>query len=495
MIPRMLAALLVLGAVFFAGCGGGDQAGQASGQKYHCPMHPTYVSDRPGDCPICNMKLVPIKEGGKTAAKPAKRGTGEYTCPMHPEFVTNNAAALCPECNMKLKPKAAAASKNDFTCPMHPEFGTNNPAALCPECNMKLKPRAEVKEKSDGPPGRIAIAISPETRHLIGLTLSKVEPRELTRTVRTTAAAEHDETTLARIAPRFAGWVRDLRINFTGQHVEKGEPLLTVYSPDLMAAENEYLLAFRRLEEMRKANPQDGQLESVRRLAESARRKLELWQIGEEEIAELEKTGESKDALLLRSPVSGHVVAKTAVEGKSFMAGETLYEIADLSKVWLRASVPEQDLPLIKTGAKATVSLPYASGKTHESTVTFIYPHIDPQTRRAEVRLEVDNPGHHLRPGMWANVDIHAQLGTLLTVPASAVIDTGERFVAFVDGEDEHLEPREVKVGVKTDDYIEVLGGLEEGEQVVTRALFLVDSESQLKAAIAGMTSAGGHQH
>jgi Cu(I)/Ag(I) efflux system membrane fusion protein len=260
-----------------------------------------------------------------------------------------------------------------------------------------------------------------------------------------------------------------------------------------MSAENEYLLAYRRLEEMRKNNPSDGQLESVRRLAESARRKLELWQIGEEEIAQLEKTGESKDALLLRSPVSGHVVAKTAVEGKAFMAGETLYEIADLSKVWLRASVPESDLPLIVTGAKAEVHLPYASGQTYESAVTFLYPHIDPQTRRAEARLEVENSGHKLRPGMWANVDIHAELGELLTIPASAAIDTGERFVAFVDKGDEHLEPRDVKIGLKTDDFYEVLGGLEDGEKVVARALFLVDSESQLKAAIAGM--AAGHEH
>lgn len=464
--------LLVAIALILAGCSGNDQAGQQSGQKYHCPMHPTYVSDKPGDCPICNMKLVPIKQDAPKAKPPG--GVA----------------------------KAGGGLTNDFSCPMHPEFSTNNPAALCPECNMKLKPRADINEhaehdsaESSSVPGRIAIAVAPEKRQLIGLTLSTVEKRELSRTVRTTATVEHDETKLARIAPRFSGWVRDLKINFTGQFIEKGEPLLTVYSPELLSAENEYLLAFRRHEEMKKGNPNDPQLDSARRLAESARRKLTLWQIGDEEIANLEKTGESKDALLLRSPVSGHVVAKTAIEGKAFMAGETLYEIADLSRVWLRATVPESDMPLIKVGQKATVILPYVSGKTFESSVTFLYPHIEQQTRRAEVRLEVENPGHQLRPGMWANVDIKAEIGNLLTIPASAVIDTGERFVAFVDQGDDHLQPRDVKIGAKTDDYYEVLEGVKEGEKVVTRALFLIDSESQLKAAIAGMGSAGGHQH
>jgi RND family efflux transporter MFP subunit len=414
-LHRIIVALLVA-SLFIVGCGRSDPAAQSAGAaKYHCPMHPTYTSDRPGDCPICNMKLVPI--GGQESSP------------------TSHTASL---------------------------------------------------------PGRTTIAISPEKQQMIGLRTGVVAKQRLTEVIRTTAVFEHDETRLAKIALRFAGWVRELKVNFTGQVVEKGEPLLTVYSPELFAAENEYLLAFKRLSQFKAAGTADG-LDSARRLAESARRRLVLWQVGDEEIRALEASGEPKDELLIRSPVSGHVISKTAVEGKAFTAGETLFEIGALTPIWLRASVTESDMPLVREGQKARVILPYLDNKTYESKVTFLYPHLEAQTRRGEVRLEVDNPSHELRPQMWANVEIEAGFGEVLAAPASAMIDTGERHVAFVLRADNHLEPREVKVGAKTDDWWEVKDGLQEGEKVVTRALFLVDSESQLKAAIAGMM--GGHDH
>ena len=177
------------------------------------------------------------------------------------------------------------------------------------------------------------------------------------------------------------------------------------------------------------------------------------------------------------------------------MAGESLYELADLSHLWLRAFVYEYELPLMKVGQKARITFPSTAGKVWESTVTFINPHIDPQTRRAELRLELDNPQHELKPDMWADVELQVSFGNVLTVPDSAVIDTGARYIAFVEVSPGHFEPREAKVGAKTDDFYEVLDGLKEGESVVTRALFLVDSESQLKAVIAGMGSAGEHKH
>jgi len=227
----------------------------------------------------------------------------------------------------------------------------------------------------------------------------------------------------------------------------------------------------------------------------SARRRLELWEIGEGEIRALEQRGTPGDEMLFRAPFTGHVVAKMAVEGKAFMAGESLYEVADLSHLWIDAWVFESDLPLMKLGLQATITFSSLGNKTFTAPITFLYPHIDPQTRRGRVRLELDNPEHLLRPDMWASVEVQIPLGLKVLIPASAVIDTGQRFVAFVDGEDEHLQPRELKVGAKTDDYYEVLDGVKEGEKVVMRALFLVDSESQLKAAIAGMGEAGGHKH
>lgn len=409
---------ILLGAVAILaimGCGkvGHEPGTSASAAKYHCPMHPTYVSDRPGDCPICGMKLVSIGDdhGGAT---------------------------------------------------------------------------------SNSIPGRVSISLSPEKRQLIGLTTSLVERRNLARTLRNVGSVAHDETRFARIAPRFGGWVRSLQVNYTGQRVEQGQPLFTVYSPELFTAENDYLLALRNYRSL--TNGPAAQNDSAKHLLDSARRRLELQQVGNEEIRALDAGGKPNDGLQIRSPLSGHVITKNALEGQAFAAGETLYEIADLMRLWVRASVNEYDLPQIKLGQTARVIFPNLNNREFDTTVAFIYPHVDPQTRRAEVRLELDNPRHELKPDMWANVEIEVDLGEVLAVPASALIDTGTRYVAFVEGENHHLEPRDVKIGAKTDDYWEVVDGLKAGEKVVNRALFLVDSESQLKAAISGM-SAGEHKH
>ena len=423
---HILAALMVVAAVVLTACNKSDSPTEASAKKgpakYFCPMHPTYTSDRPGDCPICNMKLVPIK-----STAPAAEHTGH---------------------------------------------GAEAPSA------------ATV-------PGRIPVHIEADKQQIIGVRTSAVEKRELSRSIRTTGIVQHDETRLLKITPRFGGFVRKLFVNYTGQEVKKGEPLFTVYSPELFATEREYLLAYDQAKKAKEGSPE--LQKTAQRLLDAARKRFALWQISDEEIHQLEERGQPNDELVFRSPASGHVVTKTAVEGKSFMAGESLYEIADLTHLWLRAFVYEYELPLIKVGQNARASFP--SGKTVESKVTFIYPHIDPQTRRAELRLELDNPQHDIKPDMWADVEISVLFGNVLTIPDSAVIDTGTRFVAFVQTGEGHFEPREVKVGARTDEFYQVLDGLKEGEQVVTRALFLIDSESQLKAAVAGMGAAGEHKH
>jgi Cu(I)/Ag(I) efflux system membrane fusion protein len=472
--PSTIIILIAIMAAFvLAGCTKNEETADG---RFFCPMHPTYSSERQGDCPICNMKLVPVKKDKAEALAAHMASTNrpppetKYRCPNHPEYLLAE-PGRCPIDDVKLEPvrdpNAAPVAVREHAG----HDGDTDAAAV---------------------PGRVPVHISPDKQQLIGLRTSKVEQRQLSTTIRTVGTLEHDETKLARIAPRFGGWIRDLKINYTGQHVHAGEPLLTIYSPDLLSAETEYLLAFRHRQGLTNASPEARQ--SAQQLLDSARRRLELWQIGEEEIRELEQGDRPHDEVLLRSPVSGHVVAKSAIEGKAFMAGDTLYEIADLSNIWVRAYLFERDLSMVKVGSKANVALPQITEQKFESEVTFIYPHIDPRTRRAEVRLELPNPEHLLRPDMWAEVEIKADRGEVLAVPASAVIDTGERFVAFVKHEPGHLEPRTVKIGTRTDDYYEVLGGLSAGEEVVTRALFLVDSESQLKAAISGM-SAGEHQH
>jgi Cu(I)/Ag(I) efflux system membrane fusion protein len=415
------------------------------------------------------MKLVPIKED-QPAPKPMAQASEEKTAHIKP---------------------------GQWYCPMDTEVVTNAPGT-CPECNMKLIQKPLPGQEGHAPegtvPGRVAVSLSPEKRQLIGLTLAKVEKRDMGRVVRTTAVVEHDETKYAKISPRFAGWVRQLHVNYTGAPVEKGQPLFTVYSPELFSTENEYLVAWRATKQLKDgaSATHKGSTES---LLDSARLRLSLFQIGEEEIRALEERGKPSAELLFRAPFSGHVIVKKAVEGASFQAGDSLYEISDLSHVWLRAYVYEYEMPLMAEGQDAVINFPYLSNQSFQGKVTFIYPHIEPQTRRGQVRVELDNPEHLLRPDMWANVEIKANTGERLSVPASAVINTGQRYVAFVQRADQHLEPRDVKIGMKTDDYYEVISGLKEGEPVVARALFLVDSESQLKAAIAGMGAAGGHQH
>lgn len=466
LIPRLLLALLLAAAapLFLDGCG--KSAPAAAKQKFQCPMHPTYVSDRPGDCPICNMKLVLVKDSGSKPPAPAPAATSQEPVP------------------------GANAKPGQFYCPMDAQVISNAPG-LCPECNMKLV------EKKDGPaaatapaatappPGRVPVYVSSDKQQLIGMRTTLVQTQELVRTVRATGVIEHDESGYARIAPRFGGWVSKLHVSRTGQEVRKGEPLFTVYSPDLLAAGNEYLLAWRAFKDA--SDAPGPRLESARRVLESTRRRLRLWQVGEEDLRQLETSGQARDELVFDAPVSGHVISKTAVEGRAFMAGETLYELGQLTQLWVRATVYEYELPLVVEGRKARVTLPNQPDIAYDTTVDFIYPHIDPATRRAEIRLVLSNHVHELHPDMWVNVEIEASRQRVLTVPASAVIDTGERLIAFVKGADEHLHPREVKAGTRTPDLWEVRGGLKDGEQVVSRALFLIDSESQLKAAIATM--------
>jgi Cu(I)/Ag(I) efflux system membrane fusion protein len=410
-------------------------------------------------------------------------------------------AAVSSGCGRGTKPdpKTQIARQGYYyTCSMHPQVREPQPGP-CPICQMPMvktelaRPRAgNGTAVSEFAPG--TVWISPVKQQLIGVRTGSVERRRLEYTIRTTGVIEHDETRLARIAPRFSGWVRELYVAYTGQSVEKGQPLLKVYSPELLATVEEYLLALRAFERLPADAPGEVR-ESARRLVESARRRLQLWEIGEEEIAEVQRRGAPGEELLIRALVSGHVVRKTAVAGKAFMAGETLYEIGELSHLWVEVFVYEYDLPWLKPGQRARVSVPYWQGRQYESEIGFISPHIDPQTRRGRARLGLENPDHALRPGMWAEVELFVELGERLVVPAAAILDSGARSVVFVAHADGHFEPRTVHTGVRTAEYVEVLHGVREGERVVTSANFLIDSESRLKAAMETMGAGEAHRH
>ncbi len=445
-------------AVLLSACS--PSAGPGKAQKWFCPMHPAYVSDRTGDCPICNMKLVLAKDAASTNASSA-----DSTTP-------------------------ASDPDAEFRCPDHPAYTYHEPG-VCDECGKPYQPMNAAAEATQARhvPGRVSVFIAPEKQQLIGLSTTLVTNRPLARIIRAAATLEHDETQLARIAPRFGGWVIDLKVNQTGQEVERGQPLLTVYSPEVYAAESEYVLAWQRAQQS-----DDAGKAAAKNLLESSRRRLTLWGIGEEEIRALEKSGEPQNEVLLRAPLTGHVIAKRVQAGQSFMPGDSLFEIGAMSPLWMRASVYESDLPFVKVGESAVVLMPTLGGLSVTSKVDLIYPHIEPETRRAQVRLVIENPGHRLRPDMWAEVVIQASIGDVLSVPASAVIDTGTRYVAFVVGADSHFEPRQLRIGLKTDDWWQVEAGLRPGERVVTRALFLVDAESQLKSALTSMASGEAHQ-
>jgi membrane fusion protein, copper/silver efflux system len=313
--------------------------------------------------------------------------------------------------------------------------------------------------------------------------------RILDRTVRAAGKIEIDERRAYTIAPKFEGWVERLYVNTTGQQVGKGQPLFEVYSPELISALREFALA-RKGESSLKDAGKDAK-NGMSQLAAASLARLKNWGIANEQIREFSKDNnqhKDKRSLTFYAPVSGVVVEKKAEQGMRFMPGEVLYQIADLSSVWIQAEVAEQDIALVKVGSVAQVNIAAYPDRHFEGKVGFIYPTLDPATRTVQVRVELANPDGLLKPAMFASVELAAmQSGKVLTVPASAVVDSGTRQIVLVQLAEGHFEPRTVKLGSRSENYVEVLDGIAEGEQVVTSANFLIDAESNLRAALSGM--------
>jgi len=341
------------------------------------------------------------------------------------------------------------------------------------------------------------LSISTEKVQKLGVRSEAAQLRSLERTVRAAARIEPDERRLFAIAPKFEGYVERLHVNVTGQPVAKGQPLFEVYSPELVSAQREYAIATQGVASLKGAGEQ-AQL-GMRQLAESSLQRLKNWDISEQQIQALAKSGEAKRSVSYLSPVSGIVTEKKAVQGMRFMPGEVLYQVADLSSVWVLADVFEQDIGLVKPGARATVHVAAYPGKVFGGTVTYVYPTLKAETRTVSVRIELANPGLLLKPAMFAQVELSASnQAKVVTVPLSAVIDSGTRQVLLIQQEAGRFEPREVKLGARSDTHVEVLQGVKEGEQVVVSANFLIDAESNLKAAVGGFAQPGpksaGHQ-
>jgi len=352
--------------------------------------------------------------------------------------------------------------------------------------NMQsIQKEGKVQEITPG-----TVQISPERQQLIGVRFGTVERRTLQKVTRTAGRIDFDEKRIGTVAPKISGWIEDLYVDFTGQFVRQGEPLLTIYSPELVSTQEEYLLALKARLDWSKS-PFAEVSESGKLLAESARRRLKLWDISDAQIETLEKTREPMKTLTLYSPFTGYVLKKMITRGQFVEAGMALYTIADLSVVWLIADIYEYELPSIRLGQKAAIEMAIYPGEKFTGKLIYIYPYLDPQTRTAKVRFELANPHDKLKPEMFANVEISVLLGDRLAIPEGAVIDTGVRKVVIVDRGSGYFEPREVKLGAKAGEIFEVIDGLKAGERVVTSANFLIDSESKLKEAVGGV----GHQH
>jgi len=332
------------------------------------------------------------------------------------------------------------------------------------------------------PPG--AVQISQERQQLVGVKFGKVELKSLDKVIRTVGRVDYDEKRLVIVSPKIGGWIEDLYVDFTGKYVKRGERLLSIYSPDLVSAQEEYLIALR----MAKA------LGSRDSLVESARRRLKLWDISDDQIKALEEKGQVGKTLTLHSPFSGFVLERMAFQGMNVMPGMALYKLADLSVVWLYADIYEYELPLIRLGQEAAIELSYYPGEVFRGKVIYIYPSLDPATRTAKVRFQFSNPQGRLKPEMYANVHIKIPLGPKLVVPEGAIIDTGERQVAMLDRGSGYFEPREVKLGTKVDQYYVVLQGLKEGAfDYITKPFSYDELLERVDRIFHRLSESGGH--
>lgn len=369
-----------------------------------------------------------------------------------------------------------------YTCGMHPWVILPEPGD-CPVCHMKLTPLDPGKFTGE-------ITIDPVMTQNIGVRVAPVVSGPLTRTLRAVGKVDYDETAVRDVNTRFEGWMETLYVDYVGARVEAGQPLFDVFSRELYSAQEEYLIAFRAA---RIDTPVAGVLpelaRDMRRNLEAARQRLILLGITTEQIERLEREGTVSPTMTILSPWSGLVTEKHAFEGMRFTPGMLTYRIADLSRVWVFVTLYEYQLPFVQEGQSAVMSLPYVPGQRFEGKVAYVYPWLEERTREVRVRLEFENPGLQLKPGMFATVELTGRLAEERTLaPREAVIDTGEREVAFVSKGGGKFEPREVRTGVLAEEgQVEILSGLRPGELVVTSGQFLLDSEARLREALAKM--------
>lgn len=419
----IVVAVVAIGVIGFGigRLGGGDGAAPAEEQLWTCPMHPEYVSDQPGSCPICGMDLVPVNREGTAAAEGGSDGeVGELVA------------------------------------------------------------------------GLSTVHLTEARRQLSGVTTVAAQIRSTHPTVRTVGIVTADETSMRTVNAKVGGFVEKLFVDFEGAPIRAGEPMLTIYSPQLYQTQQEYLAALAARRQL--ASSQFPEVARAgEQMVEAAERRLRLWDIPQSDIDRLRRGGEPRRTMTLYAPVSGIVVKRLVEAGMEIKPGAPLLHVADLSSVWVEADVYEQDLKLVEPGQIATVTFAAYPGESWNGRVEYVYPYLEGQTRTLKARLSLRNPDGRLRPEMYAEVTLDGAESHVLAVPADAVIRTGERHLVYVETQEGVYTPRAVETGIETDGWVEVLSGLREGERVVERGLFMIDSESRLRASVAG-AAAGGRE-
>lgn len=375
----------------------------------------------------------------------------------------------------------SSAAKEAWTCPMHPTYVADRPGT-CPICNMDLVPKEAPGERAPEAPGA-QIDVDPAGLDRAGVVTAVARRGRIERTVRAAGAVVADERREVRAQSKIAGWIERLDVNATGLYVEKGAPAMAIYSPALQSAQSDYLLAREAANRFASSS-----LAEVRRggqeLLVGARRRLELLDVPERFIVELDRTRTLQRTVDLLVPASGFVTAKSVVLGQEIQPGMELYTVTDLSSVWVEAAFYESEARWVALGKPATIRLPFDPGRTVEARIRYVYPTLDRTSRTLTARFELPNPGFALRPGMFVDVELHAELGEGVLVPASAVLDSGLRKTIFVAVAEGRFEAREVELGERSEDEVLVARGVEAGERVATRASFLLDAESRISGTV-----------
>ncbi len=461
---RTVAVILAGGLVAFGlsgaliSCQKSKNEAQATAQKqiYHCPMHPNYLSDKPGSCPICGMKLVPVNApAGASGSSGGDAGRKEgkilyYRDAMNPSH-TSDKPGKAPD-GMDMVPVYA--------------------------------------DEAGGEAGEVKI--DPTTVQNMGVATETVTARDLKKEIRVSGTLDLNETEISVVNTKIMGWVEKLFIDYTGQAVKKGQPLLTIYSPDLVSAQEEYLQAIRYLKSLPEGVASDAR-KGAEQLVESGKRRLLNWDIPDKAIAALEERNTPEKNMTIYSPSGGVVLEKMVVAGQNVMPGMALYKVADLSVVWAIANVYQEDLPYVKLGTEATTEVSSIPGRTFTGKVQFVSPVLDASTKTAAVRIAIRNtPDRLLKPQMFANVTIQSPLSkSVLSVSQQAVIHTGPRNIVIVSLGNGCFKPQEVTLGMSANGFVQVLAGLTEGQTIVTSSQFLIDSESNLKKAVSRMGGMG----